>query len=254
MDVVSYQLRMALIPDVHLNFGQVTFERIYQIFLPLVPGGTLVGGLMLANPGKAHTVATTLGLGPYSRFALLACAVYIVGLVLYGFSVAVTAWFSILLSSLVGRWWPSIRKNETSSRSTMWRRVAAQLLGTLTPPAPLPPAPALSGNDVEWQDYYNVLQDYVLRGKAVIVNELLLLFTYLEAVGWALLYLYFRTPLRTHWSPLVVSVTVILFGSTYPFVTNLYYFKYDRLTPWNFTARLINEIRTSQQPTPPAHI
>src|SRR5712692_9426230 len=28
-------------------------------------------------------------------------------------------------------------------------------------------------------------------------------------------------------------------------VTNLFYFKYDRLTAWNFTARLINEIRTS---------
>jgi hypothetical protein len=243
---------MALLPEVHVNFGQVTFERIYQIFMPLIPGSTLVGGLVLAYPASAAAASNALGLGRYSRFVILVCTVYIVGFVLYGLSVFVTANCSVILIDTVFKKWPPRRPNEVSSKSTVWRRVASEFLGaSLTPPLPLPPAPALAGHDIEWQDLYNVLQDYVLRGVPVLHNELLLFVTYLQATAWALLYLYLRTPMRGHRLVLVVSIIIIFSAVTVPFVANLFYWKYDRLTPWDFTARLISEIRVRQAQVPP---
>jgi hypothetical protein len=236
---------MALLPEIHVNFGQLAFERIYQLFLPFVPGSTLVSGLIITHPAYAHTIAVTLELGRYSRFAVLLCIVYIVGLLLYGFSIFITGNCTILLGFIIGKKWPPRRQNLVPSQSTIFRRVASEFLGnSLTPTPTQLPAPAFTGNDVEWQDFYNVLQDYVLRGIAVAPNEALLFFYYLEATGWSLLYLYFRSPLRGHWSVVVLSISVIFLGATFPIGSNYFYWKNDRLTPWDFIARLINEIRS----------
>ena len=116
----------------------------------------------------------------------------------------------MLLGSVIYKKWPPRRPNEIPSRSTIWRRVASEFLGTLTPLPTAPNAPGIIGNDIEWQDFYNVLQDYVLRGSPVLPKDFLLVFTYLQATGWALLYLYWRTALNGHWSVLVVSLVVIL--------------------------------------------
>jgi hypothetical protein len=70
--------------------------------------------------------------------------------------------------------------------------------------------------------------------------------TYLQATAWALLYLYMRTPMRGHRSVLVISIILIFSAVTLPFSANFFYWKYDRLTPWDFTARLISEIRVRQ--------
>ncbi len=240
---------MALLPEIHVNFDQFTFERFYQIFLPLIPGGTLVGGLIFAHPGPVNTVAVTLGLGRYSRVAVFLCAVYIVGLVLYGFSVVIAGNWSLLLAYAVGARWSQGRPNEQASKNFVWRQVAAEFLGeALTPPNP-PQVHPLFGHDVEWQDLYNVLQDYVLRALPLLPNEIALLFTYLQATGWALLYLYFTTAMRGHWSVIVVSITVILFGAGNIFLANFFYWRYDRLSQWAFTARLINEIRMREKST-----
>lgn len=216
--------------------------------MPLIPGWTLVGGLILAHPHGAYGVAVTLGLGRYSRVAVFLCSVYVAGLVLYGFSVAITSIWSILLANFIGKISPPGRENEVQAKATIWRRVAAEFLGTLAPQAGVN-SPAIVGNDVEWRDFYNVLQDYVLRGTPVLHNELLLLFTYLQATAWALMHLYWRTAARGHWSVLVVSMVLILFAATFPFMANFFYWKYDRLTPWDFTARLINEIKMREKST-----
>src|ERR1700737_4760844 len=94
---------MALLPEIRVNFDQLTFERVYQIFLPLIPGCTLVGGLMMAHPQSAYSVAVALGLGRYSRIGALLCCVYIVGLILYGFSVVITAYCSMLVAWFLGK-------------------------------------------------------------------------------------------------------------------------------------------------------
>ncbi len=252
--MVSYPVRMSMLPEVHVNFDQLTFERVYQIFLPLIPGCTLVGGLLMAHPQGTSALAAALGLGRYARIGALICCVYVVGLILYGFGVVITSYCSMLLAWLFGKIkipFPE-RQNQVPSKSTIWRRVASEFLGTLTPLPPSPPLPPIAGNDVEWQDFYNVLQDYVLRRSPILHNELLLLFTNLQAAGWALTYLFWRTALRGHWSVILVSIILILFTASFPFGVNFVYWKYDRLTPWDFTARLINEIKIHEKSSTPA--
>jgi hypothetical protein len=112
-------------------------------------------------------------------------------------------------------------------------------------------APPAYGFDVEWRDLYNILQDYILREVVVLPNEFFLLFTYLQATGWALFYLYWRTALKGHWSIMAVSAVLILSTAPVSFMANYYYWKYDRLTPWDFTARLINEIKIREKSSAP---
>jgi len=165
----------------------------------------------------------------------------------------VTGNFCTLLAYIFSKLSFPKRPNELPSKSTVWRRVASEFLGQTLAPLPAPmPAPPLQGNDVEWQDLYNVLEDYILRGVPILSNEIYLLFTYLQAAGWALLYLYWKPALRGHWSVIVVATTVIVSSAGMPFLANYFYWKYDRLTAWDFTARLINEIkiRKSSVPSP----
>jgi hypothetical protein len=245
---------MTMLPEVHVNLGQVTFERIYQVFLPLIPGGTLVGGLVLAYPQRVHEAEVTLGLGRYSRVAVLVCSVYLVGFILYGFSLVVSGNCAVFLANIVPRLWPPNRANEGPSKSWVWRCVASEFLGPSLSPSPstVPGATPAYGFDVEWRDLYNILQDYMLRGVVVLSNEFFLLFTYLQATGWALFYLYWRTALRGHWSVMVVSITLILSTAPVTFTANFFYWNYDRLTPWDFTARLINEIEIRKTSGGPA--
>jgi hypothetical protein len=239
---------MSMLPEIRVDFGPVTFERIYQIFLPLIPGGTLVGGLVLAHPQRVHDIELTLGLGRYSRIAILVCSIYLVGFILYGFSLMISGNCAVLFANVVPKLWPPVRPNEAPSKSWVWRCVAAEFLGqSLSPPPLAAPTPPLAGNDIHWQDLYNILQDYVLRGVAVLPNEFFFLFTSLQATGWALFYLYWRTFVRGHWSVLVVSVIFILSTAPMTFLVNFFYWKYDRLSPWDFTARLINEIRSREK-------
>jgi hypothetical protein len=202
---------------------------------------------VFAHPDKTQTLILALGLGRYSRVAVFLCCIYIAGLILYGFSATLTGFFSILLTQLFFRIWPPKRLNEQPAKSTIWRRVAAEFLGTLTPQLTGPSLPAIASYDVEWGDFYNVLQDYLFKGAPVLANEALLFFTYLQAAGWALMYLYWRTAIHGHWSVLLVSVTIILSAASFPFVANFSYWKYDRLTAWDFTARLINEIKMREK-------
>src|SRR5216684_3619191 len=96
---------MALLPDVHVNLDRPTFEnayqRAYQIVLPLIPGWTLAGGFVFANHHLAYGVAASLGLGRYSRVAVFLCSVYVAGLVLYGFGLAVMVIWSIALTRVI---------------------------------------------------------------------------------------------------------------------------------------------------------
>src|SRR5882757_6740247 len=155
---------MSMLPEIHVNFGPVTFERIYQIFLPLIPGGTLVGGLILAYPQRVHDAEVTIGLGRYSRVAVLACSIYLVGFILYGFSLMISANCTVFLSNIVYKFWPPNRPNEAASKSWVWRRVASEFLGpsfSLSPyTAPVPLPGYLF--DVEWRAVYKILHDYIL--------------------------------------------------------------------------------------------
>jgi hypothetical protein len=238
--------------------GKLHSSVFTKFFLPLIPGGTLVGGLVFAYPQRAYDVAVTLGLGRYSRVAVFICSVYLVGFILYGFSLTVSGNCGVFLVMTVYKRWPPNRENEAPSKSWVWRCVASQFLGQSLCPSPStapPGTPAGYTFDVEWRDLYNVLQDYILRGVSVLPNEVFLLFTYLQASGWALFYLYWKAPFRGHWSIMVVSIFLILSTAPITFTTNFAYWKYDRLTAWDFTARLINEIKIREKSSaPPSQI
>lgn len=236
---------MALLPEVHLDLRQLTFVRAYEIFLPLVPGGTLVGGLVLAHPASIDAAAISVGMGRYARGATLVCAAYIAGLILYGLSVLVTGICTGILGRIVFAKWPPKRPNLAASQTFLFRRVAAEFLGkSLSPPAPALPTPPLAGNDIEWQDWYNILQDYVLRDSWARLSENVLLFVHLQATGWALIYLRRESVMFRHGAILAVSVALIAAGAAMPFLFNYNYWKNDRLPAWDFLARLIRDLRT----------
>ena len=71
---------MALLPEVHVNFDQPSFEQAYQrllqIFLPAIPGLTLVGGLLFAyRYTKTGSLLTSC-----VEHALYGCFLFTVGL------------------------------------------------------------------------------------------------------------------------------------------------------------------------------
>jgi hypothetical protein len=235
---------MALLPEIHVNVGELTYERIYQFFLPLASGATFVAGVVLNNPTYFSEKADAFRLSAYFSVALLVCAAYVVGLVLYGISLVISGNCTIALNQVLYKKWPPRRENSQAASSLVFRRVASEFLGpSLTPPMAMP---ALTGSDVEWQDLYNILQDYVLRKGITRVNEALLFYLHLEAVGLALTYLYFRTYMWHHWWVLAICFLTVLQGAFAPGIVNYVYWKFDRLSGWDFVARLIGEIRKAR--------
>lgn len=47
---------MSMFPEVHVTLDRPTINHIYQLFLPLVPGGTLVIGLRFTHPRFSEIV------------------------------------------------------------------------------------------------------------------------------------------------------------------------------------------------------
>ena len=127
-----------MLPEVHVNLDRPTIQHIYQLFLPLVPGGALVIGLLATHPCFCP-LAGANGLVYYSRIAVMVFIAYITGLMLY----AVSVFFAAALSQLAGymcfrvqKWRPS-RNNLLISQNRVWRTVAANFLGAqLTPTLP----------------------------------------------------------------------------------------------------------------------
>ena len=52
------------------------------------------------------------------------------------------------------------------------------------------------------------------------------------------------TPHARHWPVYLLASTFILFGSLFPFFAMLSYLGSERLTYWDFTARLLAEARS----------
>lgn len=135
---------MALLPDVHVNLDRPTIQHIYQLFMPVVPGGTLVIGFVFAHPDYLGRFATA-GVGYYSRIAATVFIAYVAGLILYMLSVHV----ALILSTCLGALCQSnpklrpVRDNSAVSQNHVWRTVANAFLGRQL--APTPPTLAGSG-------------------------------------------------------------------------------------------------------------
>lgn len=70
-------------PQINFDFGPTSFDRAYQLSLPLIPGGLFVGGLLMAHPGLALSARNALGLGESAAFVALAFVAYAFGFVLF---------------------------------------------------------------------------------------------------------------------------------------------------------------------------
>jgi hypothetical protein len=97
--------------------------------------------------------------------------------------------------------------------------------------------------DVEWNDWYNGLQDYFYGAEFPLPVDLQLLWSHLQATSWAMLFVYFNTPLRGHWSVLLVVFTVIAYGLVFRLFPAYEYWKSDRLVYWQFLGKLLVDAR-----------
>jgi len=254
---------MPLLPEVHVSLDRPTIQHIYQLFLPFFPGGTLVLGLALAHPDSLAYFAASRGIGYSSLIVAAVFLAYVAGLMLYVASFHFGGFLSTGVNQLC---WRSpkcrpARNNSSISQNHVWRTVAAAFLGkqlTPSPPAgvpgsglftnsthfPSPTPPSVQQYDIDWNDWYNVLQDYVLRGVPVLPPDAFFLFTIIQATGWALLVVSVPSRLGRHHpvALLVIALLVVLSALT-QFAANYFYFNYDRLPATDLTARLLAEIR-----------
>jgi hypothetical protein len=256
--VVRFQQHMA--PQFHFNFGPTSFDRAYQLSLPLIPGGLFTGGLLMAHPGLALSARNALGLGENMGFLVLVFVAYAVGFVMFAASAILTGIVSGITQGLVFRSWTPTRWSWLLSQSTVWRQVATEFLGKVLAPAMpenqpptsvmekiMAPMKDLSNkqqHDALWEEWYRVLQDYLLRDVPVISNEIAFVWVGLQATGWASVALCFMSPHARHWAVYLLSSTFILFGALFPFLAMLSYLGSERLTYWDFTARLLAEIHS----------
>ncbi len=255
-------------PQFHFNFGPTSFDRAYQFSLPLIPGGLFIGGLLMAHPGLALSVRNALGLGENVGFAVLVFVAYTTGFVLFAASGILTGIVSGITQGLVFRSWTPKGWSWLLSQSTIWRQVATAFLGkALAPASPenQPPTSVMEKikapfnelrnkqqHDALWEEWYRILQDYLLRDVPVISNDTAFVWVALQSTGWAIVALCFLSPHARHWGEYLLASTFILFGALFPFFAMLTYLGSERLTYWDFTARLLAEVRSPNAQQSPA--
>jgi len=259
---------MAMLPEVHVSLDRLAIQHIYQLFLPLVPGGTLVIGLCVAyqSPLASPSVFAYLG-----RVAAVCFFAFAVGLMLTAVSTICSGVAVGVVQAIVfrnPRLRPS-RSNRPISQNPLWRTVAAAFLDKLAPTPPPPNAtgsgifisaaqflpgaapPNVVGYDVMWNDWYNILQDYVLRGRDIVNQDILFAWVEIQATAWAFAFLSLYPALGRHWTVFFISAVIILFAALMPFVMIYNYWKTDRLTPLDFIARLLAEIKGREDKAAP---
>lgn len=230
---------MALLPDVHVNLDRPTIQHIYQLFLPIIPGGALVIGLLLTHPDYMTHFAVAQIIGTVF-------VAYAAGLMLFVLSTHFAGMLSLSVAVHCNKnpkRRPS-RENMSISQNFVWRRVATAFLGDKLAP-PLQVDPNLQQvNDQIWNDWYNVLQDYVLRSAPALAPDVYFLFTTVQATAWAIVFTSaYSTLAKRHPVALSVVVLLLIVTALAPFGANYWYRKYDRLNATDLVARLLAETR-----------
>jgi hypothetical protein len=248
-----------MIPQVHFNFGPTSFDRFYQLTLPVIPGGVFTGGLLLARPDLSVALRGAFAFHPYASMVAFVFTTYVVGFLFFGFSAMLTGIVSGITQGLAFRSWTPVRASYFLSKCTIWRQVATEFLGDkLTPILPTSPPAATwiemikhpmkdlterRQNDELWEEWYRVLQDYLLRDVPQVSNDVVFVWLGAQATAWAIMALCFVNLQVRHWWIYVPAALLIFFGAFFPFLTTLIYLSNERLSYWDFTARLLAEVR-----------
>ena len=192
---------MSLVPQVHFNFGPTSFDRFYQVLLPIIPGGVFVGKWLWNRPDLVLSMRDALGLSPYATVPVFVFIAYVAGFVLFASSGIFTGIVSGVAQGLLFRRWVPLRSSATLSKCTNWRLVAGKFLDELKPstPEPQPPSAVMDkilkpmkdlankrDEDVLWEEWYRILQDYLLRDTPIISNDSFFISVAVEATGWVL--------------------------------------------------------------------
>jgi hypothetical protein len=250
-----------VLPQIHFNFGPTSVDKLYQIALPLIPGSIVVAGTFVLKPSLRSQFAAIYDPHSYVWLGILILSAYVVGYLLYALSGTVAGLVSGGLL-LVFNYWKPERPNFLLSQRPIWRKVGAQFLGNLAPVEPqMPPITAETVANVgtmfqtnvsaqleynaQWHEWYNVLQDYLLRGTPVLSPDASFVLVGVQATGWALICLSVLSGHALYWTIVALAWLFVFVGSTFYFFTTLSYAASDRLTYWDFTARLLAEIRSS---------
>lgn len=179
-------------PPFQLNVGQIPFEKLYQYLVPVIPGFMLLLALVLGQPAWFVRASAELGLTGFAMATILLCTSYACGFILHFVSLGI-------ISTLSTSIFPSVlnkackmkllarpkRENLNFSGNPAWREVAGLFLGDLAPPPPATPND-LKAHDLQWKEWYNVLQEYVLN-KPIITDKSWATLGALQASGWGLL-------------------------------------------------------------------
>lgn len=254
-----------MLPQIHLNLDSVAFDRLYQILLvPFIPGSVLVGGLVLIRPELMASIPLVSELSPYVRLLLIVIAAYVVGWVLYAATVIVTGITTAILGLIFFKK-QFVRDNQNLSHGTAWQKAATQFLGPELTPAPLP-TPALPAqvslqqigerfkqtfestlkSNNEWKEWYDVLQEYLLKDVPPISENAVVLVITAEATGWALVCLSIASVHARHWQFYGLEILFILMGLLAPIGWAVNYLNSDRLHYWKYTALLLSEVRKTK--------
>jgi len=259
-----------MIPQIHFNFGPTSVDKLYQILLPLVPGSIVVAGTLVLRPSLRSQLAGIHDPNSYVWLGILVFCAYVVGYILFALSGTVAGLISGGLL-LVFNFWNPERPNFLNSQRPIWRRVSAQFLGNLAPVEPQMPAitaatvadvgttfqtnfNARQEYNVQWQEWYNVLQDYLLRGTPVLNPDAAFVLLGMQATGWALICLSVLSGHALSSTIVTLAWLFVFVGSTFYFFSALAYATSDRLTYWDFTARLLAEIRSATARVPGADL
>jgi len=120
-------------PDIKLDFSQVTYSGALEIVAPIVPGGILAIGTLVLNPSLAASLLSSPYLGYRSRLVAAVFISYVAGMLLH----LLVGYSSYLVGYIFGFLFGSklIPDPPTPWKNLLWRRMARIFLGPDLAPA-----------------------------------------------------------------------------------------------------------------------
>lgn len=228
-------------PDIKLDFSQVTYSGVLEIVAPVVPGGILAIGTLVLNPSLAAVLLSSPYLGYRSRLVAAVFISYVAGLVLH----LLVGYSSYLVGYMIGWLFGSklIPDPPTPWKNLMWRRMARIFLGPNLAPstddlyfknlheqeskkADAIEDPAARANqkkfveefflpksiaDGDWYSWYQVLSKYFAKPSGWAAPSQYFL-SMVHAASWAVILLMALTH-RHHWFAWVLCLIGLFFGN-----------------------------------------
>jgi hypothetical protein len=115
------------VPDIKLDFSQVTYSGVLEIVAPVVPGSILAIGTLVLNPSLAASLLSSPYLGYRSRLVAAVFISYVAGLLLHLLVTYSSYFFGYMIGHLFGT--RIVPNPPTPWRNLMWRKVARIFLG-----------------------------------------------------------------------------------------------------------------------------